>query len=123
MEEHLKDDDGFGGGIHVSFPIGYWRKANAIHGWFVRNVQNNVDDCRVAYVHQEHLIELDTVCERVLNDHNLAEELLPIEQGFFFGGYDYDEYYFGSLEETREILKRALAVPEYMGDFQYQSSW
>ena len=25
--------------------VGYWRKANAIHGWFVRNVQNGKDDC------------------------------------------------------------------------------
>ena len=23
----------------------YWRKANQIHGWFVKNVQNNNDDC------------------------------------------------------------------------------
>lgn len=24
----------------------YWRKANAIHGWFVENVQDGIDDCR-----------------------------------------------------------------------------
>lgn len=25
---------------------GYWRKANAIHRWFVDNVQHGDDDCR-----------------------------------------------------------------------------
>ena len=24
----------------------YWRKANAIHGWFVKNAQQGIDDCR-----------------------------------------------------------------------------
>lgn len=121
MEDHI-DTDGFGG-IHVSFPVGYWRKANAIHRWFVDNVQNGEDDCRPYYVTREQLIELDTLCADVLADNTRAEELLHAQPGFFFGSYDYDEWYFGSLAETREIIKRALAIPEYMGDFQYQSSW
>ena len=25
----------------------YWRKANQIHGWFVKNVQDDEDDCRL----------------------------------------------------------------------------
>jgi len=25
--------------------VGYWRKANHIHKWFVDNVQNGVDEC------------------------------------------------------------------------------
>ena len=31
----------------VSTTIGYWRKANAIHSWFVKNVQYGQDDCRI----------------------------------------------------------------------------
>ena len=27
-------------GISVRYPAGYWRKANAIHRWFVENVQD-----------------------------------------------------------------------------------
>ena len=26
--------------------VGYWRKANHIHKWFVDNVQNGEDDCK-----------------------------------------------------------------------------
>jgi hypothetical protein len=87
-------------------------------------VQNGEDDCRPAYLMREQLIELDTLCEQVLANHDLAEELLPTESGFFFGSTEYDEYYFGELEDTREIIKRALAIPDgWNMDFEYQSSW
>ena len=37
-------------GISISYPVGYWRKANAIHNWFVQNVQDNRDECQKSYV-------------------------------------------------------------------------
>ena len=30
--------------------VAYWRKANAIHGWFVYNIQDGVDDQNEYYV-------------------------------------------------------------------------
>ena len=30
----------------ISFRVGYWRKANAIHDWFVKNVQSAESSCR-----------------------------------------------------------------------------
>jgi len=35
--------------------VGYWRKANAIHKWFVDNVQEGEDDCKEYYVSFEKL--------------------------------------------------------------------
>jgi hypothetical protein len=35
----------FGGGMYVDLPMGYWRKANAIHGYFVNVHANGVDEC------------------------------------------------------------------------------
>jgi len=34
----------------VIFEAMYWRKANAIHRWFVENVQGGQDDCKPYYV-------------------------------------------------------------------------
>ena len=45
-----------------------WRKANAIHKWFVDNVQEGVDDCGRYYVSEDKLIQLKKVCEQVLNN-------------------------------------------------------
>ena len=106
----------------ISFRVGYWRKANAIHDWFVKNVQNGTDDCGKYEVSREQLQELLDLCLRVLNDESKAAELLPTRGGFFFGSTEYNSYYFGDLELTVDILKNALALPE-LWDIYYQSSW
>lgn len=100
---------------------GYWRKANAIHQWFVENVQNGNDDCQEYDVSTEQLQSLLDLVEKVLADHSLAEELLPTQEGFFFGGTEYDEYYFQDLEETKKILMDA--IKDNRGYYTYQSSW
>lgn len=101
--------------------VGYWRKANAIHDWFVQNVQDGDDNCSEYYVPSEKLKELyDVVC-KVLKNHSLAEELLPTSSGFFFGSTEYDECYWEDLESTKKILEEALK--DEGGSFYYQSSW
>ena len=113
----------------VVYQVGYWRKANAIHHWFVQNVQNNVDDCQEHCVSYENIIKLYvTVCE-VLEDHSKAEDLLPTESGFFFGSIDFDDWYFQDLEYTKKILKPLVEKINGEGrelapyDFYYRSSW
>ena len=106
----------------VQIEAGYWRKANAIHGWFVQNVQGGEDQCRPHYVSREQLIELKELCERVLSFKHLAVELLPVTSGFFFGSDQYDEYYFQDLEQTVQIINDCLELPQSW-EFEYRSSW
>jgi hypothetical protein len=101
---------------------GYWRKANAIHNWFVENVQKGVDDCGDYYVDTDDLEKLLDVCEKVKADHSLADTLLPSTSGFFFGGTEYDEWYFNSIDNTIDMLKEALA-DESDSSYYYSSSW
>lgn len=54
--------------------VGYWRKSNEIHNWFVENVQDGVDDC--CYhdeVTRETLEELLDICKRVLASCELVD--------------------------------------------------
>jgi len=101
----------------------YWRKANAIHKWFVDNVQDGKDDCGEYEVEREQLQQLLDIVTQVLAKHDLAKKLLPTTTGFFFGGTDYDEYYYQDLRETKEGLERCLAQGDDGGTFQYHSSW
>lgn len=101
---------------------GYWRKANAIHQWFVDNCQGGVDDCRDAYVDREKLEELLNICKIVSIDKDKAEQLLPTASGFFFGSTGYDEWYYESIDSTIEILEEALSDEE-ADSFSYHSSW
>jgi len=84
----------------------YWRKANAIHKWFVDNVQGGDDNCGTYWVSIEHLEHLLGIVNEVLEDHSKAEELLPTEGGFFFGDTAYDEWYFEGLEYTKKEFTR-----------------
>jgi hypothetical protein len=102
--------------------VGYWRKANQVHQWFVENVQEGNDNCGSYYVSRENLLELLDMCNQVLEKKEMAEELLPSHSGFFFGGTDYDEWYFEQLDETKKIIESCLA-DEHAHDFMYSSSW
>jgi len=109
----------------------YWRKANQIHKWFVDNVQDGKDDCGEYSVPVEKLIELRDVVAKVLKNRKLARQLLPPQEGFFFGTYDYDEWYWKKLEETMEGLNKilrgvtldTLAEKSPSGEYTYRSSW
>lgn len=100
---------------------GYWRKANAIHRWFVENVQRGVDDCGNYYVEKSQLLELLDLCEKVKADNSLADSLLPTASGFFFGGTDYNEWYFEDINNTINIIKEAVEGGD--ADYYYSSSW
>lgn len=139
---------------HITEEIGYWRKANAIHKWFVDNCQDGVDDCRDAYVGREDLEKLLGVVNKVLSasklvkgkvssgkkivgkelvdimvegkeieDPSVAKELLPVQEGFFFGSYQYDEWYYNDLVETKKIIEVAIKEEKVGGSIYYHSSW
>ena len=47
--------------------VAYWRKANAIHRWFVENIQDREDDCDYhREVREEDLVELRDICKEVI---------------------------------------------------------
>ena len=105
----------------ITEEIAVWRKSNAIHKWFVDNVQEGEDDCKSYYVGKDQLKELLNEVKLVLLDKDSADDILPTQKGFFFGGNEYDDYYFEDMEYTKEILEKVMNESE--GDFYYSSSW
>lgn len=136
--------------------VGYWRKANQIHNYFVNAVQGGIDDCDYHHEVTKYILEdlLDT-CQEVLDscelvdgkikngetlkdgewtpnfeggklikDPSVAEELLPVTQGFFFGGYEYDEYYLQDIKDTIDIITKILKTTDFDKEaIYYISSW
>ena len=118
--------------------VGYWRKANEIHNWFVENVQDGDDDCDYHNECTRGILEdLLHTCKTVLDscattyrdgkvviDSSVAEELLPRCRGFFFGGDGYDEYYVSDIVDTIKILEDVLATTDFETQMVfYISSW
>ena len=134
----------------ISEEVAYWRKANAIHRWFVENVQDGEDDCRFhREVTAEDLDELYGRCENILReaviakgkivdgtkipsfidekyviDASICEAELPCQEGFFFGSQDYNEYYMEDIKYTYETLKKLLNGFDFENRrLYYVSSW
>jgi hypothetical protein len=116
---------------YVEEQVGYWRKANAIHKWFVDTVQDGYDNCGTYMVEIDDLMNLLNDCKEVKGNPEKAEELLPPQEGCFFGDASVDQYYFHNIDHTIEILESVLSEQVidkngrefYPGDFYYHSSW
>jgi len=146
--------------------IGYWRKVNSVHGWFVRELADGVDECQEIPVPFEKLKELRDNCLTALSNRDNAEpnqgstvnlnmddgnalaainkkfieemmnaatgntlvdyqkDPLAPTAGFFFGSTVKDEYYYGDLAETVDIINTAIANdPQGLRQYTYQASW
>ena len=108
------------GHVIAEVEVAYWRKANAIHAYFVGE---NEDDCSPIRVDREQLQTLQDACQQVIDNPALAEELLPTQGGFFFGSTEYDDWYMDSIKETHDKLSQLLAVIPDGWSFKYQASW
>lgn len=75
--------------------VGYWRKANQIHNWFVQNVQGGEDDCGIYEVSQAKLIELRDTCQKVI-------DTAIIEDGYILAY----EHFGDDIERVKEIEKK-----------------
>lgn len=162
--------DDWEGGYQATHGIAiYWRKANAVHKWFVDNVQGGEDDCGTYEVSVDQLARLHDICKEIIDnsklvdgdivngytfedgeripimekgqyieDTKLAEELLPTQEGFFFGGTAYDQYYWWDIQYTMQKLEKLLDClepgkrpwetvhkdePDWCVKFEYHSSW
>jgi len=99
-----------------------------------------LDDCiRV----KEHLIAggtklIEQVVERGMKDGELfekkemvpsfvnvalAQKLLPPTPGFFFGSYEFDEWYLKQVDETIEKLMQVLSTKQKGERFYYEAWW
>ena len=113
-------------GIQIDYPVLYWRKANAIHGWFVNECAGGVDNCQPVYVSRESLVELRDLCKQAVMEPAMAGDILPPTSGFFFGHYDIDEWYMEDMKYTVKALDHVLStIPadDWNWSFIYQASW
>ena len=110
--------------------VGYWRKANAIHGWIVDQCAGGEDRCQEIYMPKSKLEELYQLCCSILGEEseealvNAALEKLPPTEGFFFGTNKIGEWYKEDLRDTIITLREVLAETNFTeSEIIYQASW
>jgi len=98
--------------------VAYWRKANAIHQWFVDNVQDDIDNCGEYRVSEEQLRELLALCTQVLE----ASELI---EGDVSNGYKFENGKKVPIIEKGKVIKdpsKALELLPTQGGFFFGST-
>ena len=108
----------------------YWRKANAIHNYFVSEIGVG-DNNEEGEITPEELVEFydKLVKARMTRDASI----FPPMDGFFFGSTEVDDYYWnellytiGKLADEVKIIKSKIAdetIDSYNYTYWYYASW
>ena len=80
--------------------VGYFRKVNCVYRYF----EDKLTD-ETAWVTKDECEDIVKRCSAVLENPDLASELMPTRSGFFFGSTEYDKYYFSDLRDVRKQFK------------------
>jgi hypothetical protein len=137
---------------YVTEELMYWRKANQIHGWFCANGSEEITEVKYRLTKTDLEVLMET-CKTVLDiinnspkktiqvvggwkdggqymvdvevyeNEDVIKDLLPPTEGFFYGGYEIDEWYKQTIEETLNFLQEELPNCEEDEEFEYYASW
>ena len=83
--------------VQIRTECAYWRKANAIHKWFIDNCGGGDANCRTMDVSLEQMRELLKVCKKVLQSINLVD-------GKVANGYTFRKNSKGELEKVYSFM-------------------
>ena len=101
------DDEHKCGHSQIYESIGYWRKANAIHRWFVDNVQNGDDDCGYYEVSKKQLESLLHICK-------LIKDKCALKRGKIKNGERYENGEWIPIYEDGEYIENPAVAEEYL---------
>jgi hypothetical protein len=92
---------------YLEVEVGYWRKANAIHKWFVENIQGGVDECQESFVDSGQLYELlGTVNEVLSSIHTVNGD---VHSGTMYSTTGVEQLYTpGKIIINPEVCERLL---------------
>jgi hypothetical protein len=123
---------------YITEEVAYWRKFNALHGWFVENCADGKDECQEIYVEEGKMEEVLKVLKQVSELLNNSKPVVKVLQdwngkdyevttfecedevkdifspthGFFFGSDCIDRYYKEEVENTIEVIENLLKEKE-----------
>lgn len=110
------------GDIDKKYEVVYWRKANAIHHWFTYGHEN--DNLEYLECEMDELQILKKQCQEDIDnkDNPDHKKNLVTASGFFWGGMEYDEWFYKDLQETVDKITE-LEQEHEEGDGYFYYAW
>ena len=98
------------------FNIGYFRKHNMIHKWFVDNIQNGVDDCGRYVIPFNKLKELLEICKHIMS--GVTKTKKPTKYMTDCNGVEHEVWQMDTYTPSIEILRYSMEnLPTQSGFF------
>lgn len=103
----------------------YFRKVNCLYGYCADH--NLIEDGEVAMLDHEQMVDILNRAKEILSQPTKeeqlekGEELLPTQDGLFFGNTYYNDYYLQDIEEVRDKFKGML--DEWNDAYAVMFSW
>jgi len=99
----------------------YYRKFNALQGYFINNFDNqNYEKLRITKSIIQHL---HWILNEVKYSPEKAEQLLPTYQGSFFGSYEYDNIYRNHVHQAAQDVYHAQFIDFNKYQLYFTSNW
>lgn len=103
--------------------VGYFRKVNFLLPFF--GYEENCEDKEISL---DEVKELAERCTKVLmhkgeDDEYHAKQLLPTQEGFFFGSTEYGDYYYDDVKEVGEWAIKVVEETDAEKDIIIMHCW
>lgn len=110
---------------HIVEEVAYWRKANAIHRWFVEHVQHGKDECQESTVEVEQLRELVGLCKQVLATIETIEDDVADGTTYYPDGKVVNHSHKGPVVAQKHIAKTMLPTQSgfFFGNTDYDERY
>ncbi|WP_414042821.1 hypothetical protein [Macrococcus animalis] len=106
---------------HEMIEFSYFRKFNALHGYFDSKYQLD-NPCSIE-ITDEDISNLIFKVNAIRMNSKVAEKVLPVYYGPFFGSYDYGYIYFEYINQLHKDLRRLIQVDRNKFDIYYQADY
>ena len=80
-------------------------KRNWLIPFVEKAIGKEIENCEEYELSKETMFDLLDRIDKVLADHDLAEELLPTQDGYFYGSTQYNDWYFENLQDAKYRLE------------------
>lgn len=86
----------------------YYRKLNSLQNYFESNF--NIDNCEKVELTLDIVNDIKNLVDTVIKDNTEESAIknFPTTNGFFYGGTDYDKWYFNNLNNISRDMNELL---------------
>lgn len=118
--------------------IEYFRKVNFLQGYMERQKPDMDLNCQYIYFSRDMADELLDYCKQVMEHVSydedstilwtekaveLGEKLLPVQDGFFYGDTEYNEWYFRDIKDVHDFLEKLIKETDWDNEIIEYSCW